>query len=454
MELLIQNGTVVNETGRARADVLVRGGRVAAVGEGLSCAGAKRVDAAGCFVLPGFIDTHTHFDLDTGSARTADDFITGGRAAVLGGTTAVLDFATQDRGGTLKEAFAVWQEKARGCSCNYGFHMAIAEWNARTEVELPEMTRLGVTSYKLYMVYDVLRVDDGAIYAALKAAKREGALIGVHCENWDVLSRRIAEVKAAVASGPAGHPLSRPAPVEAEAVARLMRIAELAEAPVYVVHLSTAEGLAEARRARARGQEVYLETCPQYLLLTDACYSAPDGAKYVMSPPLRKAADNAALWAALAAGEIDFIGTDHCSFTMAQKLEHADDFQKIPNGGAGVQHRGQLLYTYGVCEGRIPLEQMVRLLSAGPARIFGMEGRGVVAPGMAADLVVWDPAYEGRITDTNAAHNCDNSPFAGLAVRGRAREVILNGECVVEDGALTAPGHGRYLPRKRYGKCR
>lgn len=454
MELLIQNGTVVNETGRARADVLVRGGRVAAVGEGLSCAGVMRIDAAGCFVLPGFIDTHTHFDLDTGSARTADDFITGGRAAILGGTTAVLDFATQDRGGTLKEAFAVWQEKARGCSCNYGFHMAIAEWNARTEAELPEMTRLGVTSYKLYMVYDALRVDDGAIYAALKAARREGALIGVHCENWDVLNRRIAEVKAVAAAGPAGHPLSRPAPVEAEAVARLMRIAELAEAPVSVVHLSTAEGLAEARRARARGQEVYLETCPQYLLLTDACYSAPDGAKYVMSPPLRKAADNAALWAALAAGEIDFIGTDHCSFTMAQKLEHADDFQKIPNGGAGVQHRGQLLYTYGVCEGRIPLEQMVRLLSAGPARIFGMEGRGAVAPGMAADLVVWDPAYEGRITDTNAAHNCDNSPFAGLAVRGRAREVILNGECVVEGGMLTALGHGRYLPRKRYGKCR
>lgn len=210
MELLIQNGTVVNETGRARADVLVRGGRVAAVGEGLSCAGVKRIDAAGCFVLPGFIDTHTHFDLDTGSARTADDFITGGRAAILGGTTAVLDFATQDRGGTLKEAFAVWQEKARGCSCNYGFHMAIAEWNARTEAELPEMTRLGVTSYKLYMVYDALRVDDGAIYAALKAAKREGALIGVHCENWDVLNRRIAEVKAAAAAGPPG--IRSPAP--------------------------------------------------------------------------------------------------------------------------------------------------------------------------------------------------------------------------------------------------
>ena len=454
MDILIQNGTVVNAGGSMRADVLVQDGRISAVGPGLSCADARRIDAAGCFVLPGFIDTHTHFDLDTGSARTADDFVTGGRAAILGGTTAVLDFATQDRGGTLVDAFDTWQEKARGCSCNYGFHMAIAEWNARTEAEMAEMTRRGVTSYKLYMVYDALRVDDGAIYAALKAAKREGALIGVHCENWDVLNRRIAEVKAAGMTGPAGHPLSRPAPVEAEAIARLMRIAELAETPVYVVHLSTEEGLAEARRARARGQEVYLETCPQYLLLTDECYTAPDGAKFVMSPPLRKAADNAALWDALAGGEIDFIGTDHCSFTMAQKLEHGNDFQRIPNGGAGVQHRGQLIYTYGVCEGRITMEQMVQFLSAGPAQLFGLPGRGAVAEGMAADLIVWDPAFTGRITDTNTAHNCDNSPFASFAVRGRARDVLLNGEHVVENGALVLPGRGQYLPRKGYGKCR
>lgn len=454
MDFLIQNGIVVNAEGSARTDVLVQNGRIAAMGEGLACANAVRINAEGCFLLPGFIDTHTHFDLDTGSARTADDFVTGGHAAVLGGTTTVLDFATQDRGGTLVQAFDTWQEKARGCSCNYGFHMAIAEWNDKTAAELPEMTRRGVISYKLYMVYDALRVDDGAIYAALKAAKNEGALIGVHCENWDVLNRRIQEVKARGLTGPAGHPLSRPAPVEAEAVARLMRIAELAESAVYVVHLSTAEGLAEARRARARGQEVYLETCPQYLLLTEACYAAEDAAKFVMSPPLRKASDCEALWEALAAGEIDCIGTDHCSFTMAQKLQYGNDFQRIPNGGAGVQHRGQLLYTYGVCKGRITPEQMVQLLSAGPARLFGLTDRGTIAPGMAADLVVWNPAYEGRITDTNTAHNTDNSPFAGLSVRGCARDVLLNGERIVENGVLVLPGRGKYVARKGYGKCR
>lgn len=346
MDFLIQNGIVVNAEGSARTDVLVQNGRIAAMGEGLACANAVRINAEGCFLLPGFIDTHTHFDLDTGSARTADDFVTGGHAAVLGGTTTVLDFATQDRGGTLVQAFDTWQEKARGCSCNYGFHMAIAEWNDKTAAELPEMTRRGVISYKLYMVYDALRVDDGAIYAALKAAKNEGALIGVHCENWDVLNRRIQEVKARGLTGPAGHPLSRPAPVEAEAVARLMRIAELAESPVYVVHLSTAEGLAEARRARARGQEVYLETCPQYLLLTEACYAAEDAAKYVMSPPLRKASDCEALWEALAAGEIDCIGTDHCSFTMAQNCNTGMIFSGSQTAGRACSIAGSFLYLW------------------------------------------------------------------------------------------------------------
>lgn len=447
MDILIQNGTVVNHCGRKKADVHISGGRIKAVGENLCAAGAKVIDAEGCFVFPGMIDTHTHFDLDTGSAVTADDFITGTKAALLGGTTTILDFATQEREGTLKDALRTWHEKAKGASCNYGFHMAIARWDAETEAELPDMTKAGVTSYKLYMVYDALKVDDGAIYAALRAAKKEGALIGVHCENWDVLLRRIGEVQAAGITGPEGHPLSRPAAVEAEAVARLMRIAELADAPVYVVHLSTKEGLLEARRAKERGQQVFLESCPQYLLLTDEAYKAADGEKYVMSPPLRKSEDQAALWEALAGGEIGFIGTDHCSFTMAQKKEFRNDFKKIPNGGAGVQHRLQLLYTCGVEEGRITLEQLVELLSHGAAAHFGIRDRGIIAPDMAADLVVYDPAPESVITDTNTAHNTDNSPYAGFTVKGEAKHVILNGEHAVENGKLILSGSGRYVHR-------
>ena len=453
-DILIQNGTVVNHTGHEKADVLISGGRIRAVGKSLAAADAKVIDAMGCFVFPGMIDTHTHFDLDTGSAVTADDFITGTKAALLGGTTTVLDFATQERDGSLKDALRTWHEKAQGSSCNYGFHMAIARWDAETEAELPDMTAAGVTSYKLYMVYDALKVDDGAIYAALRAAKKEGALIGVHCENWDVLLRRIGEVQASGITGPEGHPLSRPAAVEAEAVARLMRIAELAEAPVSVVHLSTGEGLLEARRARERGQKVFLESCPQYLLLTDEAYKAEDGEKYVMSPPLRKAEDQAALWEALAGGEIDFIGTDHCSFTMAQKREFRSDFKKIPNGGAGVQHRLQLLYTYGVETGRITPEQLTELLSHGAAKHFGMDDRGVIAPGMAADLVVYDPLPESVITDTNTAHNTDNSPFAGLALKGEVKHVILNGEHAVENGRLILSGSGRYVHRTASGCCK
>ena len=454
MQTIIKNGTIVNASGRIRADVLIDGEIIAAVGSDLIAPGAEVIDAAGCYIMPGFIDTHTHFDLDTGAALTADDFDTGSRAAILGGTTCILDFATQQRDGSLQAALDDWHKKAEGSSCNYGFHMAIARWDEGVAGELEEMSRQGVTSYKMYMVYDALKVDDGQIYSALKKAKEQGALIGIHCENWEVLQRKIGELKEAGITQPYGHPLSRPPEVEAEAVSRYMRIAQLAEAPAYVVHLSTAEGLAEAERARARGQEVYLETCPQYLLLTDERYKDTDGAKFVMSPPLRKARDNEALWQGLREGSLDAIGTDHCSFTMAQKAMGEGDFSKIPNGSAGVQHRGQLIYTYGVCEGRITLEQMVKYLSEGAAKLFGMKDRGEIAAGRAADIVIWDPFYQGRITDKEHAHNCDNSVYAGLAVQGRAREVILNGIHAVKDGALVKSGCGKYISRGRYESIR
>ncbi len=454
MRILIKNGIVVNGGGSKKADVLIENDRIGAVGESLAASGATVLDASGCYVLPGFIDTHTHFDLDLGFTVTADDFVTGSRAAILGGTTCVLDFATPEREQTMQEGLDLWHEKARGASCNYGFHMTIARWDEHIRRELRAMTEQGVTSYKMYMVYDGLKVDDGAIYEALQETKQYGALIGVHCENWDVLRRRIAETKAAGILSPMGHALSRPAPVEAESVARYMRIAELANAPAYVVHLSTAEGLLEAQRARARGQEVYLESCPQYFTLTDECYARPDGLKFIMSPPIRKASDRAAITQALHDDAIDTIGTDHCSFTLAQKSRGKDDFSMTPNGAAGVQHRGQLLYTLGVCEGRITMEQMVRLLSANAASLFGMPNHGAVEANKAADVVIWDPNFETLLTDTNHAYNCDNTIYAGLSVKGRARDVILNGKPVVENGALAAGGTGRFIPRKGYRALR
>jgi len=453
MQTLLLNGTVVNHNGMFAADVLLENDRIISVKKGIVPDGKmKTVDAKGMYVCPGFIDTHTHFDLDTGSAVTADNFDTGSRAAILGGTTTVLDFATQERNGSLKEALEIWHKKARGSSCNYGFHMAIARWDEKTAAEMDDMSAAGVTSYKMYMVYNGLKVDDGQIYAALKEAKKRGALIGVHCENWEMLLRMCDEVKAQGILGPEGHPLSRPAAVEAEAVARFMRIAELANAPAYVVHLSTEEGLIEAKRARARGQEVYLETCPQYLLLIDERYKDIDGAKFVMSPPLRKDSDREALWKGLENGDIQTIGTDHCSFTMAQKAMGKDDFTKIPNGGAGAAYRPRLLYTYGVLTGKITMEQMVEHLSKNAALLFGMEDRGEIKEGAIADVVLWDPNATARITDDDHAHHCDNSPYAGFEVKGAAKHVFLNGVHAVCDGVLKQGNAGKYIMRGRYQK--
>lgn len=447
MRILISSGTIVNADKTFCGDVLIENGKIAAVGKNLSPAGAEHVDATGMLVFPGFIDTHTHFDLVAGGVRTADDFASGTKAALLGGTTTVLDFATQERGFTMHEALQEWHEKAAKSSCNYGFHMAVSEWNEARANELDGLIEKGVTSYKMYMVYDNMRVSDGDIYKALTETGRRDCLIGVHCENFDVLNERVRDLHAMGRYDMAAHPVSRPADVEAEAVGRLMRIARMANAPVYVVHLSTEEGLNEGLRARARGQEVYLETCPQYLVQTDERYLEPDAEKYIMSPPLRKRSDNLALWNALSKGDIDFIGTDHCSFTMAQKLAGHGDFAKVPNGGAGVQNRAELLYTYGVKTGVITLCRMAALMSKNPAALFGMPDKGGIAEGMDADVTVFDPNAEGVISHQTNAHNCDNSAFEGIHTFGRARDVIINGEIAVRGGKLVQQGLGRYIKR-------
>ncbi len=455
MRLLIQNGTVVNGSVVRKADVLVEGATIRQVAPQIQDPGGSiLLDAAGCLLFPGFIDTHTHFDLTLGNGVvTADDFPSGTAAAVLGGTTTILDFATQERDTSLMDAFDTWQKKAEGSSCDYGFHMAIARWDAGVSKEIDLMAERGITSYKMYMVYDALKVDDGEIYRASQRIRDAGGLLGMHCENWELLLSMVEEQKA-MGNGARlrAHAWSRPAEVEAEAVGRYLRIAQLAKAPAYIVHLSTAEGLSEALRARERGQRVYLETCPQYLVLDESMYDAPDGAKFVMSPPLRNKVDQEALWRGLQEGEIETIGTDHCSFTMKQKALGEGDFGKIPNGGAGVQARAQILYTYGVQAGRISLPQMAAVLSENAAKLFGMAGKkGVIAPGADADIVIWDPDYRETLSWKTLSHNCDNTPFEGIAVEGRARDVLMRGECIVKQGALVKTGAGRYVHRAASG---
>ncbi|MEN6420088.1 MAG: dihydropyrimidinase [Clostridiaceae bacterium] len=454
MRTLIQNGIIVRSTGAEQADLLIENGLIQKIAPQIRESADETIDASGKYVFAGFIDTHTHFELDLGVTVTADNFVTGTKAAVLGGTTTVLDFATQDRGMTMQQALDLWHKKAQGSSCNYGFHMAISEWNAARAAEVEGMRAQGVTSFKMYMVYDAMRLNDGEIYAALKHMAALGCISGVHCENYDLLNERIRELRNAGVCSPLGHPMSRPNEVEAEAVSRLMRIAELACTPVWVVHLSTREGLEEARRARARGQEVYLETCPQYLVLDDTHYGDADAEKFIMSPPLRKKEDQDALFHAMAEGEIDVIGTDHCSFTMTQKALGGGEFNKTPNGGAGVQNRAQLIYTYGVLPGRISLEQMACLLSENAARMFGMQPhKGMLAEGADADITLYDPEGDSVISYKTNAHNCDNSPYEGMPVRGRVTDVLLGGKRVVSDGKIVRQGEGKYvfrIPSARY----
>ena len=453
MSILIQNGILVLPTGPIQADLRVAGGRIAELGPGLAPGASRVIDAQERLVFPGFIDTHTHFEMNKGFPNeTADDWYTGTRAALAGGTTTVLDFAEPERGATLASALETWHGRADGAACcNYGFHMTVKDWSPSIRSELREMTAAGVTSYKVYLAYDNLRLSDAAAYEVVKAVGAEGGVVGCHCENGDLVTEGIRAQQAAGNRSPAAHPLSRPPAVEAEAVGRWLTIAELAGCPVNIVHLSTLRGLEAVRAARTRGQRLYVETCPQYLLLDERSYRLPgfESAKFVLSPPLRAQENCAALWDALEAGEIDTIGTDHCSFRFhgAKELGR-EDFSKIPNGIPGVEHRPSLMYTYGVAAGRITAVDMARLLAENPARLFGMyPQKGVLAVGSDADLVIFDPNDTGRITAETQYQNVDYTPYEGMALRGRVDTVLLGGEVAVEGGRVLLERRGRYVSR-------
>ncbi len=450
MDTIIQNGVIITPQGREKADISIKNGRIHAVSPTLDSTDEKVIDAAGMLVFPGFIDSHTHFDMDAGAFHTADDFESGTAAAVLSGTTTVLDFATQDKGGTLTDALDAWTKKAAGKSaCDFGFHMAITDWNAGVAAEIPLLRDYGVTSFKVYMAYDALRLSDKAIYEVLSAVGTVGGIVGVHCENGDLVSVGVEAQQARGNLTAAGHPRSRPNAVEAEAINRLLTIAELAGVPVNIVHISTREGLEIVRRAREKGQEVYVETCPQYLLLDESVYEKPDAPKYVCSPPIRSLADQQALWDAVAGRQIDTIGTDHCSFRYAdQKAPFAGDFSSIPNGLPGVQNRPALVYTHGVRTGKLSLESMAALLSENIARLFGLyPQKGAIHPGSDADIVIWNPDHAEILRAETLAHRTDYSPFEGFELQGRAEHVLLRGEPVVENGRLISPSSGRYAVR-------
>lgn len=452
MRILLKGGTVVSPKGSQQADILVEEDKIAKIGSDLTAEDARVIDVTGKLLFPGFIDTHTHFDLDNGVFMTADNFETGTMAAVAGGTTVVLDFATQNKGETLHEALENWHKKAdEVSSCDYGFHMAITDWNSSVKEELSYMTQQGITSYKLYMAYDNLKVGDREIFEVLEAVKEEQGIIGMHCENGDLVNQLIAREKEAGHFGPEAHPKTRPEEVEAEAIYRYMTIAKMANAPVNVVHLSTKRGLELIKEARKEGQKVYIETCPQYLLMDESKYVLPnfEGGKYVMSPPLRKKEDNEALWQALGEDVADTVGTDHCSFQFkGQKDYGRDDFTKIPNGAPGVEHRPALMYHFGVGQGRITKEQMCRLLAENPARLFGMyPQKGALLAGSDADIVVWDPEAQWTITAKDQIQKVDYTPYEGVNVTGRPEMVFLRGKEAAHNGRIVEKHLGAYVHR-------
>lgn len=452
MKYLLKNGTLVSGAGTEQKDILIEGEKIVKIAPHIEEGDAEEINVEGKLLFPGFIDGHTHFDLEVAGTVTADDFETGTRAAILGGTTLVIDFASQDKGGhTLKEGLEKWHKKADGkCSCDYSFHMSIVEWNEETEKEIQDMIEEGITSFKLYMTYPAMMVEDRDLYKILKKLNEYGCFAGVHCENAGVIDALIEEAKKEGRLGPENHPLVRPDTMEAEAVHRLLVIAKEAGAPVMVVHLTNKKAYEEIVKARENGQTVFAETCPQYLLLDDSAYSKPDfgGAVYVCAPPLRKKEDQNCLWKALAKGEIQTVATDQCSFTLEQKAMGKDDFTKIPGGLPGVQTRGTLLYTYGVREGKITVEQMCRLLSENPAKLYGVyPKKGALLEGSDGDIVVFDPEKESVISAKTHAYNTDNNPFEGFALHGEVDKVFLRGNLVVKDGAVVKEKTGKYMKR-------
>ena len=450
---IIKNGTLVTPGGLLKASLGMEGRTIAKIGEITPSKGDEIIDASGCYVYPGFIDGHTHFDLPVAGTVTADDFGSGTTAAVCGGTTTVVDFATQYKGDTILNALETWKKKAAGTSrCNVAFHMAICDWNEEALRQLPALRAAGVTSFKVYMAYDTA-LTDSQILEVLQEVKKFGGVTGCHCENGDLVTELQRELLASGRTGTDAHPLSRPAEVEAEAVNRFCYLGKLAGAPINIVHLSTRLGLEEIRKARKEGGgdhfHVYVESCPQYMFFDDSVYSLPDfeGAKYVCSPPLRKDEDREALKEAVLLGEIDTIATDHCSFRFdTQKSAGRDAFTKIPNGAPGVEHRPAVFMK--IFGDRLTPSDYCRLMSENPAKLFGMFPRkGALLEGSDADVVVWDPGVSWTISAANHHQKADYTPYEGVDVTGRPRYVFVNGILAAKDGEPTDAVAGEYVTR-------
>jgi dihydropyrimidinase len=456
MRTLITNGTIVTADGSYAADILIDGETIAQIGRdpaGASVVADETLDAAGKYVIPGGIDVHTHMELPFGGTSAKDTFETGTRAAAFGGTTSIVDFAVQSRGQSLRAGLDTWHAKAEGNAvADYGFHMIMSDVNDGTLAEMDALVAEGVPDFKLFTAYPgVFYSDDGSIFRALQQTASNGGLIMMHAENGMAIDVVAAQTVAAGTTDPIGHGLARKAIFEGEATNRVIRLAEAAGVPVYIVHLSAREALAEVRAARDRGSRVFAETCPQYLFLSlDDLGNGFEGAKFVCSPPLRPKDHWDDLWSGLVKDDLQLVATDHCPFDFhGQKELGRGDFRKVPNGLPGVEDRLDLLHDGGVVTGRITKERWVEIVSTAPAKLFGMYPRkGSIAVGSDADLVIYDPNRRRTISAATHHMDVDYSCYEGRSVQGASDIVLSRGTVIVRDGQFTGrKGHGTFIRR-------
>ena len=461
MSILIKNGRIITAVDDYHADVFIENETVSLIGKKLDIEADQVIDASERYVFPGGLDPHTHMDMPFGGTTSADDFETGTRAAAHGGTTTIIDFAIQTKGESSLAALETWHEKAEGkTAIDYGFHMIITDLEDDRLWEMRHLADEGITSYKLFMAYPgVLYADDGTIYRAMRKAGEDGTVVCMHAENGIVIDEIVKHALKRGETSPKHHALTRPTRMEAEGTHRAISIAEVAGAPVYIVHLSCADALEQVTLARSRGVPVSAETCPQYLFLDHSYYEQPEfeGAKYVMTPPLREKWNQDELWRGLRFGDLQSVATDHCPFCFKdQKVLGIDDFSKIPNGAPGVENRMALVYNGGVYQGRISLNKFVELTSTAAAKTFGLFPRkGTIAVGSDADIVIFDPARKETISVNNpCTHHMrvDYNTYEGIEVTGFPETVISRGRVIIDRCEyIGRKGDGQFLKRGLYG---
>jgi dihydropyrimidinase len=456
-DLVIKGGSVVTAADSFVADIAIANGRIAAVGE-INAGGAKTIEARGCLAVPGGIDVHTHFDMPFMGATTADDFTSGSTAGVFGGTTSVIDFAIQKKGKPLQEALDTWHEKAEGKSAvDYAFHMIVTDMPEKNVREMDKIVDQGVSSFKLFMAYPGMFMSDEATsFPALQRTKDNGGMVCLHAENGGVIDVLVKEALAKGEFEPKYHALTRPMSAEAEATRRAIALSEMAGVPIYFVHLSAGDAMDEVRRARERGLPVFAETCPQYLYLSYDDYERPgfEGAKFVMSPPLRPKGNEERLWKGLNQNWLQVVSTDHCSFCMKTgggkpgKELGKKDFSKIPNGAPGVETRMLLLWD-AVAKGKLTPQRFVDITATTPAKLFGLYPRkGHLSPGADADIVLIDPKRHHTISAKTHHANVDYNPYEGMTIAGSIRDVFVRGEHMISGGKMLGKtSHGRFLRR-------